>query len=1699
MKTFFGLLLMCAVFRSAALYGAPVWQMGAYDPSVWKPLAGEHLLRGRSPVMTGTFYTENGKALASSIASLSKLTDGLVPGSAVDYSQIVGITEGVTLAWTFDEPKCVEQIRISSRWGDSGRDGIGVRSVQVLPARSSSWVTLSVPSVSYNLGGSSGNWTGTGASLATLADVATGFLTTDVVGLKLVFGPQDNNGAGYVEVEATGTSSTVEPVLHAAVSGVESTRASFAAVMDWPGRDVETADVWLVFGPADEPLPAPVCVGTVPAKGRVYAPEVDLAPGRTYAYSLFASNSLGHVSARFNGLITTPTAALQPVRVNEVAAADDVDWFEIFNPNSVPQDLTGWLVTDDPSKKLSKWKTLPEGTSVPANGYLVVYADGVVGWREGSVHVDLAFSSDGERVALAQPDGTVVSALEFPEQIEGASYGYPGDGTAATLRYLHPPTPGAANGSGRNGPTPPLVFSEVHGYKTAPFLLTITSPENPSAPIYYTTDGTAPTGASLRYTGPIRIASTTAIRACAADPQSVQPRESVATYIFLDDVLSQAPSTTSPGHGFPSSKQVNGQAMVYGMRTDLVNNTAARAKILRGFTNSVATISILIDPQNLFNASTGIYVNIAQRGEAWERAGMVEQIDPVRGATNEFFAPMGLRMRGAASRSAAYPKHSFRLFFRQAYGKKHVNFPFFGDEGVDTFKRMDLRCSQNYSWANNPDEAKAGFLRDAFVTETFERDAQRDLGEPYTRSRYYNLFINGVYWGLYQTQERADDHFAESYLGGSSEDYDTYNVNDLNSGTDEGRQALYNLMMNGFASNEAYQRVQGRNPDGTRNEAYPVYLDVTNLITRTLIGHYTADGDSPCSVWGGRPNNSFSIWDHTANSTGFKWFCHDGEHALGMGVVHGAGEVESNPVGWGVYSGLGNFNSHWLNVRLMQNAEYRQVFADLFYRHFFREGAMSVTNNVRRFRARMAEIDDVIVCEAARWGRAGQTYATWTTACEYIISNFIERRLPYLLSHYRVASWYPSIDAPKLNLVEGGARAELVSNTGTTIYYASEGTDPRLWGGAVNAAAEVYTAPLVATRTGFTVWARARSSSGEWSALAEIEVPGYQPVELVATMNEAGSQLEIAYAHLPRAAHLFLAWGAFDQGESLTNWPAHVDLGEVAAGSGACCIGAPAGYDPNAPACACVRCFLVAETVVGGYESLAYVRGDGTQRVPLDYSPTAQTRCQIRFAYTVGCGGVFVGTDKGNDTTDWRFFSNKDKDATKNTYLDFPAGSSARLMAPIVADSTTVYDFEFGNFYLKDLASNTLLLQGGAITFPSGYSNAAYLFSTTSQGSYSYGTVYALKFYEGETIRRCYEPARDEAGVVCLFETIEAKYYYPVGGALIAGPSRGRVGGQPERATRAVSAALAMGGTPWAPGGRTDLSTDVGASLRVAEVMSVPVLGGPDGAEYLVLTNLDAAATLALGGVRVTCTKSGDTVAKCDFTLPLGTNLAAGGSLVCTKEAFWPDGKITDGSVDVRLFDAAGNEIQHVFLTTKGADAFRMCNGKGGAFVVTSFERDVLDESGWRPSIPDIDDKAVRQAVADAIVALPPIQDWLVRLAASEAGAAAIRAFRGSSETLAQCYLVAALPETEPDLDLRISFLATDGAGNLVFGVELRQRGELVARSLNGRLMLVAFRELDGEPVSTTDLGTELPVPPEKLVVPRAPQEGKMFYLLRIQ
>lgn len=43
------------------------------------------------------------------------------------------------------------------------------------------------------------------------------------------------------------------------------------------------------------------------------------------------------------------------------------------------------------TKAWSKWHALPEGTVIPANGYLLVWADDVDGMVGGEIHVAIGF------------------------------------------------------------------------------------------------------------------------------------------------------------------------------------------------------------------------------------------------------------------------------------------------------------------------------------------------------------------------------------------------------------------------------------------------------------------------------------------------------------------------------------------------------------------------------------------------------------------------------------------------------------------------------------------------------------------------------------------------------------------------------------------------------------------------------------------------------------------------------------------------------------------------------------------------------------------------------------------------------------------------------------------------------------------------------------------------------------------------------------------------------------------------------------------------------------------------------------------------------------------------------------------------------------------------------------------------------------
>lgn len=77
------------------------------------------------------------------------------------------------------------------------------------------------------------------------------------------------------------------------------------------------------------------------------------------------------------------------------------DWFELHNPTAAAIDLEGWLISDDVT--LPDKHTLGAGLTVPANGFLLLYADSDP--EEGPDHLPYNMSKLGEQIVITSPDG----------------------------------------------------------------------------------------------------------------------------------------------------------------------------------------------------------------------------------------------------------------------------------------------------------------------------------------------------------------------------------------------------------------------------------------------------------------------------------------------------------------------------------------------------------------------------------------------------------------------------------------------------------------------------------------------------------------------------------------------------------------------------------------------------------------------------------------------------------------------------------------------------------------------------------------------------------------------------------------------------------------------------------------------------------------------------------------------------------------------------------------------------------------------------------------------------------------------------------------------------------------------------------------------------------------------------------------------
>ncbi len=194
----------------------------------------------------------------------------------------------------------------------------------------------------------------------------------------------------------------------------------------------------------------------------------------------------------------TPTTLV----INELMASNDTavadpqgdydDWIELLNTGTEDIDLSGMYLSDKTSNPL-KWR-FPEGTTIAAGAYLLVWADDDAGDSPG-LHTNFRLSSGGENVVLSDIDArnnAVIDSVEFPALGADVAYGRSPEGTGA-FQTLDTASPGEAR------PVTPQVTIAADGAVTEGGTATFTVTARPAPTAALTVNVAVTQGASDDY------------------------------------------------------------------------------------------------------------------------------------------------------------------------------------------------------------------------------------------------------------------------------------------------------------------------------------------------------------------------------------------------------------------------------------------------------------------------------------------------------------------------------------------------------------------------------------------------------------------------------------------------------------------------------------------------------------------------------------------------------------------------------------------------------------------------------------------------------------------------------------------------------------------------------------------------------------------------------------------------------------------------------------------------------------------------------------------------------------------------------------------------------------------------------------------------------------------------------------------------
>jgi hypothetical protein len=430
-----------------------------------------------------------------------------------------------------------------------------------------------------------------------------------------------------------------------------------------------------------------------------------------------------------------------------------------------------------------------------------------------NLHTNFSLS-ENEPVILADASGNIIEKLEPGYIPLDNSYGCKPDGTANHFFFPNP-TPGISNNNSLaalNFADPPQFTPEggIFGSSVSVSFANVLAGET----IYVTLDGSEPNPDSTDtfiFSQPIIIDTTTVVRACKYKSGLLSSKVITNTYIIAEN------------HDLP-------------------------------------IVSLTTDPYNLWDYYDGIYVKGPNAGSSfpylranfwqdWEKPVHIELYEP--SGELGFKMDGGIKIFGYFSRG--HDQKSLTVFARGMYGSDRMPYKFFADKPFTEYKNIVFRNSGG-DWMKS-------MMRDGLMQDMLQ---QTNLS--YQAYRPCVIYINGVYWGIYNIREKINEHFFANNFGADPDNIDMLEENRqvLYGSVDEYTQFMNFVEANDLSDPMVYETIQSM-------------MDVENYLTYQVAEILYCNTD-----WPGR---NIKYWRERTAEAKWRWQIFDLD--LGIGLTQG--------------------------------------------------------------------------------------------------------------------------------------------------------------------------------------------------------------------------------------------------------------------------------------------------------------------------------------------------------------------------------------------------------------------------------------------------------------------------------------------------------------------------------------------------------------------------------------------------------------------------------------------------------------------------------------------------------------------------------------------------------------------------------------------------------------------------------------------